>query len=257
MYFPTDLLSEYRSIQVTTDQGPATISVNKYRCRNPAYGGTVDAEEVKDGFLNVSNRKIIGEAGGAVPLVSVFVGKGSPEEFATVLGLVYKYKDDFIKTFKRYQDTRGQCARMMEGFRDDRWGMLQAFADKYLGLDCNGFVGNFVKRTKKSTLGPDNYPSEYFQRRKGLRKTVDGVYSFDLLVWANFQHIAIIEGFQGGDLETVKVCQSTAGGPQEGWYKLVANKAENGLFTLSPAGKVGGQFYVVTLNLLPAQPAEL
>jgi hypothetical protein len=83
---------------------------------------------------------------------------------------------------------------------------------------------------------------------------VGDVYSLDILVWENFQHIAILDAFAAGDPETVKVCQSTAGGPQATWHKLVANKAQNGLFTLSPASKVGGQFYVVTLDLLPAQP---
>jgi hypothetical protein len=251
MYWPSDLWKEYRSISVTTEQGSTTIAVKQYRCRNPAYGGTGDAEEVKDGFLGVSNKSIIKEAGGAVPLVNVFVGKGSPEQFATVLALVAKYAADFVKTYKKGSDTRGQCAKMMAGYRDDQWGeMLQAFTDKYLGLDCNGFVGNFVQRTKRSALGPDHYPKEYYEHRKGLRKTVADVCSFDLLVWANFQHIAIIEGFETGNLEKVNVYQSTAGGPQSSWHTLVANKAENGLFTLAPASKVGGQFYLVTLNLL-------
>jgi hypothetical protein len=254
-YLPSDLLDEYRSIAVTTSKGSATISVNQYRCSNPAYGGTVDAEAVKDGFLGVSNNAIIGEAGGAVPLVSVFVGKGSPEEFATVLALVFKYKDAFVKTYRKTLGTRGDCARTLEGYLDDQWGaMLQTFTDKYLGLDCNGFVGNYVKRTKRSALGPDDYPKEYFEHRKGLRKTVADVISLDLLVWENFQHIAILEGFAGGDPETVRVYQSTAGGPQEGWFKLVANKAANGLFTLSPSSKVGGQFYMVSLDLMPAAP---
>ena len=57
MYWPSDLLKEYRSISVTTPQGSTTIAVKQYRCRNSAYGGTVDAEEVKDGFLGVSAAK--------------------------------------------------------------------------------------------------------------------------------------------------------------------------------------------------------
>jgi hypothetical protein len=251
MYWPSDLLKEYRSIAVTTPQGSTTIAVKQYRCRNPAYGGTVDAEEVKDGFLGVSKSAIITEAGGAGPLVNVFVGKGSPEQFATVLALVAKYTNDFVKTYKKHSDTRGQCARMMEGYRDDQWGeMLQAFTDKYLGLDCNGFVGNFVRRTKKSALGPDHYPKEYYEHRKGLRKTVADVSSLDLLVWATFQHIAIIENFEEDDAAKANVYQSTAGGPQNSWHTLVADKAENGLFTLAPASKVGGQFYLVTLDLM-------
>jgi hypothetical protein len=252
MVLPSDLLKEYRSISVTTPKGSTTIAVRQYRCRTPAYGGTADAEEVKDGFLGITKNAIVNEAGGADPLVNVFTGKASPEQFATVLALVAKYKDDFVKTYKKQLDTRGQCARMMEGYRDDQWSdMLQAFTDKYLGLDCNGFVGNYVRRTKMSALGPQHYPIEYYSHRKNLRKTVAEVSSLDLLVWADFQHIAIIEDLEGDDTVKAHVYQSTAGGPQESWHTLVANKAGNGLFTLAPASKVGGQFYLVTLDLVP------
>lgn len=246
-YQPTDMLEDFKSISLTTDRGSTTIAVNSYRCRNPAYGGTADAEQVKDGFIGVSNRAIINQAGGAVPYVNVFVGKGSPEEFATVLGLVLDYKDAFVKTYGKYGDVRGQCAKLFAKYRDDQWAeMLQAFTDKYLGLDCNGFVGNYVRRARLSTLGPSNYPSEYFSRhRKRLRKTLNDVSNGDILVWTNMQHIAIIDTVL--QLETgtrVSVCQSTAGGPQQGWYWL---RSSGGAFELS--AKPAGQFYVMGLDV--------
>src|SRR5262249_23620245 len=64
---------------------------------------------------------------------SAFMGKGSPEACRIVL----------------------QLAR--------RWGLapnLQAYADSYLGLDCNGFVGNYlwhvVQKNPWTELGLDD-----------------------------------------------------------------------------------------------------
>ena len=134
--------------------------------------------------------------------------------------------------------------------------MLQAFTDKYLGLDCNGFVGNYLKRTKLIKFDPNDYhPKDYYTHAKGVRKSLKAVSDGDLLVWANFQHIAIIDGFgSGGEYSThggysVNVYQSTSGGPQESWHELMGDNAKNGLFSLSPASKVGGLFYLVTLGL--------
>jgi hypothetical protein len=247
---PSDFLDEYHHISVATQQGSFTIAVNKYRCSTPEFGGTVDAEEVKDGFLGITNKGIIDEAGGVGPFVRVFVGKGSPEEFATVLALVAKYKDAFVKAYKKGSDTRGQCAKMMDGYRPEQVReMLQAFTDKYLGLDCNGWVGNFVKRTKKSPFDADTEIPRYYYHCNSVRKTLAEVLTLDILVWANFQHTALIGSWDSA-LKKADVYQSTYGGPQHAVHELVAEG--NGLFSLAPSSIVGGQFYVVNLELLTA-----
>jgi hypothetical protein len=267
-YFPSDMYEIYQTIPVSTPQGTTTIKVRRYRCSTPAFGGTAGPEMVKDGFLNITNYGILTEAGAdkkhASPFTSVFVGKGSPAQFSTVLPLIVKYKDAFVNAYKN--DHRkpgsdlgpGDCARMMAGFRPEQWPeMLQQFTDDYLGLDCNGFVGNYVQKTKMSLLGPDSPVRSYYTDSKGVRKTVAEVQAHDALVWQDFQHLAIIEEFDGDrDREMVIVYQSTDDlklrrGPQFSTHKLVA---QNGLFSLSPQSVVGGWFYVVNLNLLSGGP---
>src|SRR5262249_37660557 len=61
-------------------------------------------------------------------LMAVHSGKGSPEEIAKVLYLVAKYKLYDVKMF-------GTDAAA--GVRD--------YCNKYIGLDCNGFVGNYAR----------------------------------------------------------------------------------------------------------------
>jgi hypothetical protein len=85
----------------------------------------------------------------------VFKGKGAPEHCQIVLQLVA------------------------------HWGLapkgLQAYADSALGLDCNGFVGNYLWHGKNSVgwsylavgkheVGPDASIDGFFDKRKAVRK---------------------------------------------------------------------------------------
>src|SRR5262245_57654194 len=129
VYYPEELLDEYHSLSVPG----GTVRVNKYRCSRKDYGGTADAEEIKDGFIGASKSKIIQEAGGARSYVGVFVGKGSPETIARVLTLVHGYKDAFVSKYSKAGGNRGSCAALLARYRSDQSEqMLQAFCDAYI-----------------------------------------------------------------------------------------------------------------------------
>jgi hypothetical protein len=72
---PVSTLLRYWSLKVPTLEGTASVGVHSYKCRTPAYGGTVNEERIKDAFIGVSKKKIIDEAGGSNPYVEAFVGK--------------------------------------------------------------------------------------------------------------------------------------------------------------------------------------
>lgn len=90
---PVSMLLRYWSLKVPTLEGTASVGVHSYKCRTPAYGGTVNEERIKDAFIGVSKKKIIDEAGGSSPYVEAFVGKASPETFERVLALVYPQEE--------------------------------------------------------------------------------------------------------------------------------------------------------------------
>lgn len=239
-FYPEDLLNEYWNIPV--NGVGATVSVRKYRCANPKNGGTADAESIKNAFIGASGSSIIRESGGAVPYVDAFTGKGSPAGIGSVLAGVNKYRDAFIKQYKADKGHPGDCAALFAQYRADQAEeMLQAFCDKYIGLDCNGFVGNFAKRMK-SGLGPQNSPKQYHDHRTASRTRMDDIVNLDVIVWATFSHIAIIDSF--ADLATVKIVQSTGGGPQMTAHHLVP--AGNKLFKIMPPTLVGGMVYVIS-----------
>jgi len=169
----------------------------------------------------------------------VFVGKGAPEHCQLVLQLV------------------------------DHWKLapdgLQSYADKALGLDCNGFVGNYLWHANRgqswSSLGlgkheegPDVSIDGYFDRRKSIRRWQDlspaRSYIMGLVDAATGRvvpggsegdpgHIAITEPgrtrpatpSQGPAVWAVESTAAHHPGLWESWYSLLSVDG-SGIFTL-------------------------
>jgi hypothetical protein len=249
-FYPSDLLDEYKSLWTRAESTLCTISINKYRCRIPGFGGTVDPELVKDGFLQIEGGQILNEAGGAYAFVDVFTGKGSPNSIVTVIQAVYEYRLAFVKRFSGQPGVLGDCAAILKNNEGNPQKMLQEFCDAYLGLDCNGFVGNYVARAKRSNMtnlvsfGPQTDIATFLRVGK-IRKSIDAMDDLDVLIFPNNVHIAIIDSFE--DESHVNVVQSTGGGPQISRHGLVS--AGDNKFTLMPPTKVAGPVQIVTYGL--------
>ena len=253
--FPLGVLIDYWNLQPDIPgSGKIRICVNSYKCRNPAFGGTVKEEMIKDAFLGASKWKIVAEAGGAKKYVDAFVGKGSPDTITTVLELVYKYKDDFLKSYGKSQtEPYKSCARILKADSSPE-AMLQAFCDAFIGLDCNGFVGNFVQRANHALKleASSSIKTGFYSARKAVRKSPEEIRDRDLVIWSNFLHIAAVDHVQT-ETGRVMVAQSTAGGPQANNHKPVA--VNGGLFRFDPpATRFGGQVYILDVGL--SEPAK-
>lgn len=136
-----------------------------------------------------------------VRMMAVFSGKGSPEEIQVALHLVAIYG---------LYDKKKFAADPVAGIRD--------YCDKYIGLDCNGFVGNFAREI--GTTKEPNTPI-YSYAPKGKRRTkLEDVQANDILAWTDNGHIAIIDkidamttGSNGKPARDCVVVESTAGNP--------------------------------------------
>ena len=249
-FYPSDLLDEYKSLWTRAESTLVTISINKYRCRIPGYGGTADAELVKDGFLSIEGGQILNSVGGPFVFVDVFTGKGSPNGIVKVIQAIYEYRLAYVKKFSGLSGPMGECAALLKKNEGNPKNLLQEFCDAYLGLDCNGFVGNFVARAKRSSMtnlvsfGPQTDIATFLRVGK-IRKSIDGMDDLDVLIFPNNVHIAIIDSFD--DESHVNVVQSTGGGPQTSRHQLVA--AGNNQFTLLPPTKVAGPVQIVSYGL--------
>jgi hypothetical protein len=97
-----------------------------------------------------------------------FVGKGSPEEIALTLRLAIRYGITSVG-----------------GARD--------FSDRYLGMDCSGFVSNYANSEMGMKFDRVNTPASSFAPAAKRRASLDDVRSLDVLVWTDTNHVAIID----------------------------------------------------------------
>jgi hypothetical protein len=172
--------------------------------------------------------------------VYCFLGKGAPEHYQIVLQLA------------------------------DHWGLapngLQAYADSALGLDCNGFVGNYIWHGKKGKpwskpgfkdlKGPDSIITNFFTGSTFVKRWEDihtsNTYVLGMVNKAgqivpggngiqSAGHIMITQPGESspGHFDTYSprlwVVESTAGavrpGLTEGWYACLEYDQKTGVFT--------------------------
>jgi hypothetical protein len=172
-----------QGLRVVTETGtvlvdPAMTQMEDAFKRRTGLDLVFQEEGYRGRFLRVDTRVVNWSRLTRLP----FLGKGAPEAFQVVL----------------------QLAR--------RWGLapnLQAYADAYLGLDCNGFVGNYfwhVRDRRPWTdlglgdldLGPEAEITEFLPENRCLKEwdDLDTSQSYVLgLVNGNGQ---VIPGGKGG-----------------------------------------------------------
>jgi hypothetical protein len=251
-YGPSDMLDDYKAIPVRVGGETVSVAVNRYR--NNAYasaatGGTQDGVAVK-GALLALDRGMTAEVGGDQAFVDVFTGKGSPEAIAGVLAALARRAERFVHAHGRRSDAAGRVATALAGAGG--WqARLQAVCDIAVGLDCNGFVGNWLRRCNPGFgIGPNASIRGIFNRRRRTREAPAEVQYWDLLVWADFSHIAAIDAAGDASGRGTVVCQSAGGGPRRNRYWLARRGTGTpARFTLGGRGRgdVGGDVHVVSL----------
>jgi hypothetical protein len=134
-----------------------------------------------------------------VSLVRAFNGKGSPEEMELALEAAL---------------ATGQVQR------ED----LYAFCHQYMGLDCNGFVGNYARANgmmkSDGHLGPSTGPDVYALRGE-MRTRIEEIRKGDTLIWpGESEHVAIVSFSYG--YGAVEVCESakSLGGLSQRCYQF-------------------------------------
>jgi hypothetical protein len=272
---PTGYKARYEDLQVPLASGKTvSIRVNQYKRRGQKGHDVDEAAEqaffdalakhhvdmtlrVDPGTLSVSATQQTGPKkvdSSFLQKVStmaryVFVGKGAPEHCQIVLQLV------------------------------DHWKLapsgLQDYADKALGLDCNGFVGNYLWHGRdnskqawdslglgKHDEGPDVSIDGYFDRRRAIRKWEElssaRSYIMGLVDSAGRiipggstgsepGHIAITEpgrfrpatGSQSPAVWSVEATAAHEPGLWESWYSLI-KVDRSGIFTMNREDMISG-----------------
>jgi hypothetical protein len=140
-------------------------------------------------------------------LHNCFNGKGSPELFAKALHLIDYYL------------LKAEIPLKKVGW--SRMVTLQEYADYYLGLDCNGFIGTYFSNVfAGSTIGADTHCNDFDNAVHGgvKRKSLAEIKARDVLVregGSGTRHVALIDSVQPCDSETV-------------WVQLVQSASSKG-----------------------------
>jgi hypothetical protein len=219
---PTQYKARYERLVVPLADGSSTtVKVNQYRLRSSknAYDKGGYNERAAHAFLNKLDRSGID--------IELRVDSG-PETFRildrkpdgqfsvhemTRIGAESVESDVFkrVRSFARYvfagKGAPEHCQIVLQLV--DHWKLapdgLQAYADAGLGLDCNGFVGNYLLHVKrgvhwteqglKANEGPDSTISQYFVGKKLISRWQDMIparsYIFGM---AAHDSAAIVEG---------------------------------------------------------------
>lgn len=256
-FSPSAALDAYKNMSCTVGGGTATVAVNCYRNANKssaAKGGCQDALVIKDRLRGVA-KDAWSRAGGSVAYVEVFMGKGSPWAIAAVLETFAAYADAFIEKYGKSKGTpEAKCAAILAD-KNITWEQtLQQICDEYLGLDCNGFVGNWLKVVQPDfKLNQNHRADEVRTKAKAYRRELAQIEYWDVMCYTQNEHIAAIDKVigTGSDPRSFMVCQSAGGGPRMNEFKFVKSSIVSGqqAFRLvSPtAGDIGNEFFVISL----------
>lgn len=134
-------------------------------------------------------------------VMRTYTGKGSPEDIS---------------------ETLSAAVALGVLHPDELW----SHADSYIGLDCNGYVGNWAKQNRIKVAGQIAYPNrsllDYASTNKDKKRTdVSDLRQGDVLVWVKSAHIALVEMVVDEGMGTFIVCESSAtfGGLHASFYQ--------------------------------------
>jgi hypothetical protein len=202
---PSQARAKYKSITVLLDAPTAAVpvAVTRYACS--VYGrGQEERRQFRERLHRASAADQLGLT--EHEFVDVFTGKGMPDAIAKCLRLAARH---------RVYCHAGPGAGAGAGL--DAAAGIRQVADSYVGLDCNGFVGNWARMAGVRHATAQRAPLDWLSHTR-VRRRLEDVSPFDVLVWANGCHIAVLENCDAPTASArrrhAEVAESSTGGIQ-------------------------------------------
>jgi len=209
---PYEYYLNYRRLNVTLCEGVCVFGVDVHEYRNAKgfwSGGSVLSEDYRvDDAMNHAWPKLqaeikkhgrsIGPHRYLVPVglyAPVPIDDSLPGAPASVVREVVDILDLAPVFFGKGKPSQiRQALRLAEYFElvGDTVSALNTYCTDYVGLDCSGFVGNFLQEMGHPSFGPET-PASAFAPAGSRRKSLDDVEAFDVICWKNTDHVAIID----------------------------------------------------------------
>ncbi len=225
---PSDLVIAMTEPGLDTTAGP--VPLDQYMCKNIDNGGNDNTSALIGNlrWMKDNNGKgaMLDNLVGGERIDILGKGQGEPKDFVQVWEFMLRNKEQLRKinvNTSHYEKRE----RIMDGkngniydlyFKDntDANALHAMVRDRFFGIDCVGFVANYMIYiglwTKYEGVPISDWPIRFNKPVNGI----DDIRMLNIVIWPSY-HIAIIDRFvRKVDDKTVRVelCQSNGGGPK-------------------------------------------
>jgi len=248
-----------------TSAGP--VALNQYLCKDRGNGGNDSAHSFYKNFRWIKNEygENLNRSVGGRAIDLALKGQGNDKAFIEIWNFMLKHKD-LLDKYKvevcgrankdgsKDVEQKGKIKQIYFDKMSDRAALQEMVQDRFFGMDCIGFVANFLiwvgEWDKYYGVSPRKYPQRVC---KINIDEISEVKPLDFMVWNG--HVAIVDWvWEQIDDKRARIdfCQSSSGGPQcNEWVTLrqTNGKGINGgrEFTIdggTPAPPVRGHFTI-------------
>jgi len=223
---PYEFVNHLLSPGLETNAGP--IPLNQYMCKTRSNGGNDNAHNLLKNlrWMEDGGQSLNSIVGGA-RMDILLKGQGHPDDFVKVWNFMSKHKAKLssikLNVVHRPKGDRDNAVVDKSGNiydlyfkgRDDATAIKAMVKDKFFGIDCIGFVANYLIYVnvwnKYKGLAISQWDNEFTQK---VQAAAD-IKPLNILLWDG--HIAIVDWvWKVLDNKTavVDVCQSSGVGPQ-------------------------------------------
>jgi hypothetical protein len=208
------------------------------------FKGRLDVRS-QDNWLTISKGSEVLLSVNKLAVGTCFYGKGSPAMLAQaieLLGLWTLFRAEVLNQDKKvlkgtFTTGKGEDKREVPFEHAYEIEDLQTMVDSYLGVDCNGFTGQYLKAKFPSlTVKPGTEEETYASKKDYLRKTVADIAVNDTAVFHNggrYHHVAMVSQVVPLSDDEVQVALAESrsagmvhGGPQVNLWRVRRQKEE-------------------------------
>jgi len=191
--------------------GTGSVPLKQYLCAVASFGGNKNSTELLGPLQTMKDATGTALVKKTRNYGRMMTGQGYPEDFELVMKFIADNLDAVRKmpSGKKYfpsptADAVEVLNRMVEG--------------KVFGLDCIGFISQYLVAAEVWDAYKTYYPKDYFREFEPISRLKD-IARLCILVWSD--HIAIVDrvslftpDIRNPTEARVDICQSSSGGPQ-------------------------------------------
>jgi hypothetical protein len=211
---PYEFVNYLNNPGLTCDAG--TVMLSQYVCQNVKNGGNVNAANLLGNLRWMKEGgkgSMLNSLAGGAPIDLAVKGQGHPDTFVKIWDFMCRNQEQL----KNIRLDQGKNV-FDKYFRDnsDETALQMMVNDKFFGIDCVGFVGNYLVHTGLWDKYQGHEIANWDRLFKANIKKAEDVRKCQIILWSNFSHIGIVDWIHGidGNQVTVDICQSSSGGPQ-------------------------------------------